>query len=164
LPAFDGKRGDVRGLIVGAGGRGKSPIVKYDDDGHEVGTYSAQEVPQENRSGPPPPDAAQRPGYHPKWAPFGNAVVNNDEHLAFIREPHLKELAAVTGLSYVYLAPSDDLVAALTAAAHPRSVTVASDIRAYPAGAALALLIILYGLTAIPLRSRRRQAPRPSHA
>lgn len=163
LPPFEGERGDVHGLIVGVGGRTKTPLLKYDNDGREVGTYGTQEVPQENRAGPPPPDAASRPGYHPKWAPFGDAIIDNSEHLAFIREPHLKELAHVTGLSYVLLRPGENLVPALEQAAKPRVVTVASDIRQYPAALALTLLIILYAILPLiaALRLCRRGALHP---
>jgi mxaL protein len=116
LSPFDGKPGDVGGLIVGVGGKSPSPLLKYDDDGHEIGTYAAQDVPQENRSGPPPPDAESRPGYHPKWAPFGSAVVNNKEHLATVRETYLKQLATVTGLTYAYLGTTPDLIGPFTRA------------------------------------------------
>jgi mxaL protein len=146
LPPFVDKPGEVGGLIVGVGGDTKTPLAKYDGEGRETGTYGAQDLPQENRSGPPPPDAEQRPGYHPKWAPFGNEVVDNNEHLAFVREPHLKELARITGLTYVRLQPGENLVPALAGAVKPRPVTVASDVRQYPAGLALVLLVILYGL------------------
>jgi mxaL protein len=146
LPPFDGKPGDVRGLVVGIGSRSPSPLPKYDDDGREIGTYAEQEVPQENRSGPPPPDAASRPGYHPKWAPFGNAVVNNNEHLAFVREKHLQDLAAVTGLSYAYLGNGRDLMAPLMAAARPRALAVATDVSAVPGGIALVLLTAVFGI------------------
>jgi mxaL protein len=146
LPPFIGKRGEVGGLLVGVGGHTRTPLLKYDDEGREIGTYGAQEVPQENRAGPPPPDAASRPGYHPKWAPFGNAVVDNGEHLAFVREPHLTELAQVTGLTYLLLRPNEDLVPALAQAVKRRPVTAPSDIRPYPAGLALAFLLVLYGV------------------
>ena len=76
------------GLLVGIGSKKPTPLLKYDEEGREVGTYAAQEVPQENCSGAPPPDAASRPGYHPKWAPFGNAVVNNKMHMAAVREEY----------------------------------------------------------------------------
>jgi mxaL protein len=156
IPPFDGKRGEVRGIIGGLGGRTKTPLLKYDDEGREVGTYDVQEVPQENRAGPPPPDAASRPGYHPKWAPFGNAIVNNDEHLAFMREPHLRELASITGLHYVLVHAGEDLIPALTQTVKPRRVTAASDVRAYPAAFALAFLALLYGL--LPALSALRVA------
>lgn len=149
---FEGKPGDVGGLIVGVGGRTPSPLLKYDDNGHEIGTFAAQEVPQENRSGPPPPDAASRPGYHPKWAPFGNAVVNNKEHMAVVRETYLKQLASMTGLSYAYLASPHDLVEPFTRAAHPRMLTVATDISPAAGGIALLLLVLIYVLGALDAR------------
>lgn len=149
LPPFDGKPGDVGGLIVGIGSRTPTPLLKYDEEGREIGTYAAQEVPQENRSGAPPPDASTRPGYHPKWAPFGNAVVDNSEHMAVVREAYLKQLASVTGLSYAYFGQREDLLEPLVAAAHARPLKVASDIRALPGSLALILLVFLYGLGAV---------------
>jgi mxaL protein len=161
LPPFVEKRGDVGGLIVGVGGHTKTPLTKHDEEGREAGTYGAQDVPQENRSGPPPPDAESRPGYHPKWAPFGNAVVDNGEHLAFVREPHLKELTRITGLSFLLLRSDESLVPALAAAVKPRPVTIASDIRQYPAGLALAFLAILYGLLPLVAAMRTRSMRGP---
>jgi mxaL protein len=149
IPAFEGKPGDVGGMIVGVGSLKPTPLLKYDEEGREVGTFGAQEVPQENRSGPPPPDAASRPGYHPKWAPFGNAVVNTKQHMAFLREPHLKQLSVMTGLSYAWLGATSDLAGPLSAAAHPRTLQVSTDVRAVPGSLAVALLAILYGLAAL---------------
>lgn len=146
IPPFVGEPGAVGGLIVGVGGSQMTPLTRYDDEGREAGTYGAQDLPQENRAGPPPPDAESRPGYHPKWAPFGNEVVNNNEHMAFLREPHLQKLSQITGLSYVHLSPGQTLVPALERAVKPRTVSVASDVRHYPAGLALLILAVLYGL------------------
>lgn len=164
LPPFVGKPGDVGGLIVGVGGNAMTPLTRYDDEGREAGTYGAQDLPQENRAGPPPPDAEQRPGYHPKWAPFGNAVVDNNEHMAFVRERHLHELSKVTGLSYVLLKPGESLLPALAHAVKPRPVTVASDVREYPAGLALLILTLLYGVLPFldAVRVRRARAPAAS--
>jgi mxaL protein len=164
IPAFEGKPGDVGGLIVGVGSLTPTPLLKYDEAGREVGTYSVQEVPQENRSGPPPPDAASRPGYHPKWAPFGNAVVNTKQHLAFVREPHLKQLAAMTGLTYAWLGGSPDLSAPFAARAHPRTLEVATDVRAVPGSLALILLAALYLLAAMASLFPRTPRPVPNSA
>ncbi len=164
IPPFEGERGEVSGLIGGIGGHTKTPLTKYDNEGHEIGTYDTQEVPQENRAGPPPPDAESRPGYHPKWAPFGNEVVDNGEHLAFIREPHLQELAGITGLDYVYVRSGENLVPALSRAVKPRRVAAATDVRAYPAALTLAFLILLYGLLPVlhAIRVRPALSPKPS--
>ncbi|GJD65831.1 hypothetical protein MPEAHAMD_6027 [Methylobacterium frigidaeris] len=71
---FEGKPGAVRSLIVGAGGHAPSPIPRYDDRGREIGFYGVEDVPHENRFGPPPPDAETREGYNPRNAPFGAAA------------------------------------------------------------------------------------------
>jgi mxaL protein len=146
---FEGKLGDVSGLLVGIGSKKPTPLLKYDEEGREVGTYAAQEVPQENRSGAPPPDAASRPGYHPKWAPFGNAVVNNKMHMAAVREEYLKQLAGITGLRYAHIETVQGLFGPLSAAARTRPLQVATDVRAVPGSFALCLLVILFGLAAL---------------
>ncbi len=60
LPPFEGKPGEVKGLIAGAGGRTKSPIPKFDDEGREIGVYGPEDVPQDNRHGLPSAGAAGR--------------------------------------------------------------------------------------------------------
>ncbi len=160
LSPFEGKPGDVGGLIVGAGSHNRTPLLKYDEEGREVGTYAAQEVPQENRSGPPPPDAASRPGYHPKWAPFGNAVVNNNEHMAVGARDILAAARRHYGLSYAYIGRGARPHAPLVAAAHPRPLKVATDVRAIPGALALALLTALYGLGCADTVRSRAAGPR----
>lgn len=148
LPVFEGKPGSVKGLIVGVGSREKSPIPKFDSDGREAGTYGAQDVVQENRTGPPPKDAEKRPGYHPKWAPFGSGPPEGDEHLTSVRTTHLEALSGVTGLSYAELKETPSLARVLLSASKTRTVTVETDIRPFVAALALALLVAVY---AIPL-------------
>lgn len=162
IPAFEGKPGEVPGLLVGVGGKTLVPLPKFDDSGREIGTLSATDVLQENRSGQPPPDASSRPGWHPKWAPFGDMPIDNNEHMTSVKEDHLEAIAAQTGLTYVHLGSAGALVQDLEEIAPPRKVRVAADVRAYPAGLALLLLVVLYGV--LPLReriARRIQHPRP---
>ncbi len=144
LPEFEGTRGKVMGVVVGVGGRDKVPMPKYDDEGNEIGTYGPMDVPQENHSGPPPPDAHLRPGYHPKWAPFGTDVPQGEEHLSSVRSEHLEKLATRVGLAHVDLIDAPDLFKTISSHAQPRPVEVAVDIRPLPAAVALALLIALY--------------------
>jgi mxaL protein len=144
LPEFEGASGKVMGLLLGVGGKDKVPMPKFDDDGNEIGTYGAMDVPQEKHSGPPPPDAHLRPGYHPKWAPFGTDVPNGDEHLSSVRSKHLAALAAKIGVAHADLIETNDLLGAISAHAHTRPVEVAVDIRPVPAALALALIFALY--------------------
>jgi mxaL protein len=163
LPPFEGKRGEVAGLIVGVGGDIKSPIPKFDDEGRETGVYGPQDVPQHNRFGLPPAGAELLPGYNPRNAPFGAEAAIGDEHLSSLHEEHLRTLARVTGLGYVRLAGNADLIAVVRQALKKRSVSAATDVSVYPAGVALALLVLLYGL--LPLfnvRASARALPLPA--
>jgi mxaL protein len=155
LPEFEGTPGKVRGLVLGVGGKDKVPMPKFDDEGNEIGVYGPMDVPQENHSGPPPPDAHLRPGYHPKWAPFGTDAPEGEEHLSSVRSEHLAALAARTGLAHADLVDTPDIEEAFAANAHRRPVEVAVDIRPLPASLALALLVALYALPRLaPLASR----------
>jgi mxaL protein len=165
LPEFEGTRGKVKGLLVGVGGREKVPLPKFDDEGHEIGTYTADEVPQENRTGPPPPDAHLRPGYHPKWAPFGTDPPTGDEHLTSVRTGPLNALAATLGFGRADLVDAPNLLNALSEHAHTRPVDVAVDIRPLPATLALVLLVGLYVAPLLArIRPRTRHPARAIHA
>lgn len=156
MPPFEGKRGEVPGLLVGVGGKILVPLLKFDEEGREIGTLGVDDVLQENRSGAPPPDASSRPGWHPKWAPYGDVHINSNEHLTSVKEDHLKALAQQTGLAYAYLTSAGMLLRDFETVARPRPVVVATDIRPYPAALALILLVILFGV--LPLRERMRAA------
>lgn len=151
LPAFDGPTGKVSGLVLGIGGKDKVPMPKFNDDGNEIGTYGPMDVPQENHSGPPPPDAEKRPGYHPKWAPFGSDAPQGEEHLSSVKSEHIAAMAAKVGLAHADLIDAPDLLKVIAGNAHPRPVEVAVDVRPVPASLALALLVCLY---AAPLLAR----------
>jgi mxaL protein len=145
-PTFDEERGAVKGLIMGVGDYALSPIPKFDDEGRDIGFYGVNDVLQENRFGPPPKDAANREGYHPRNAPFGAYAPTGEEHLSSLREPYLKSLAESTGLAYRHLVDAASFVEALKQSARPRPVAVALDLRPYLASCALALLLAAYGL------------------
>jgi mxaL protein len=160
-PPFEGKKGEVKGLIVGAGGYALSPIPKFDERGNEVGFWGVDDVPHENHSGPPPPDAESRPGYQARNAPFGSEAPKGTEHLSSVREPYLKTLASETGLAYAHLTPDADLADALRAAATKRPSPGFVDLRWIPGGLALGALLVLYGV--VPFLDRRaRSRARPA--
>ena len=111
-----------------------------------MGAYGPHDVPQENHSGPPPPDAESRPGYHPKWAPFGTAVTEGDEHLTSVRTEHLASVGRLTGLAYTGLVETPRIYDALAAVAKARRVQASVDLRPIPAAIALALIVSVYGV------------------
>jgi mxaL protein len=148
-PDFDGKPGEVRGLIVGVGGYALSPIPKYDDSGREIGMYGPDDVLQESRFGLPPPGAENRPGYNPRNAPFGDVHVNGNEHLSSVKEPYLKSLAAKTGLAYTHLVNEPEFLAALGAHATPHPVKATVELGPVAAAIGLGCLSCIYAL--VPL-------------
>jgi mxaL protein len=161
-PAFEGERGKVRGLVVGVGGTSLVPIPKFDDKGHEIGFWGVADVPHENRSGPPPADASNRPGWHPRNAPFGGAPVAGNEHLTSVREAHLQTLARETGLAYVRLTGETSLQTAVAAQARPREIETSVDLRPIPAGVALAALVAVFAV--LPVIESRRMRRRFLHS
>ncbi|AUC95614.1 VWA domain-containing protein [Bradyrhizobium sp. SK17] len=145
-PAFDGQVGAVKGVIVGAGGYALSPIPKFDDRGDEIGFWGVDDVPHENRFGPPPADAASRPGYEPRNAPFGAVAAKGTEHLSSVREPYLKSRAAEIGLAYAHMADAGGLADALLPVATRHFSKGYADWRWLPGALALVALLILYGV------------------
>ena len=156
-PAFEGEPGDVRGLIVGVGGRTPVPIPKFDDRGREIGFVAAEDVPHETRVGPPPADASSREGWHPRNAPFGAVPIVGSEHLTAVREEHLRALARQTGLGFALLTDAGALETALRREAVPRSIETAVDLRPLPAGLALAALLAVYGILPLARAFRARR-------
>jgi len=143
-PDFDGKPGEIKGLIVGVGGYALSPIPKYDDSGREIGMYGRDDVLQESRFGLPPPGAENRPGYNARNAPFGDVHVNGNEHLSSVKEPYLKSLAAKTGLAYTHLLNEPEFLAALQTHATPHPVNATVELGPVVATIGLACLSCVY--------------------
>ena len=154
-PAFDGKAGEVRGLIVGAGGYALSPIPKFDDRGNEIGFWGVDDVPHESRFGPPPADAESRPGFEARNAPFGAVAPKGTEHLSSVREPYLRSLADETGLAYAHMNGAYGLAEALAPVAVPRASPGFFDPRPIAGAFALAALLAVY--VVFPVRERLRR-------
>ncbi|MGH8613705.1 MAG: vWA domain-containing protein [Gammaproteobacteria bacterium] len=140
------KPGTFKGLIVGVGGYRPTPIPKFNEAGEQVGFYGADELPHASRFGLPAEDPAQIPGYDARNAPFGSEAAVGNEHLSSVREAHLQELAAKTGLVYHHLDNANTLNDALQQSAFAERITTAADIRWIPALAALVILVFLYGI------------------
>jgi mxaL protein len=147
VPDFDGKPGAVEGIIVGVGGSEKTPIPKYDDEGRQVGVYSENDIPQENRIGPPPKDAELREGYNPRNAPFGAMVAGGDEQLTSVKTAHLEDLARRTGLKYAELQNVSAIAPSLLSATKPRLVPVDTNMSYVAALLAVAFLLAIYALS-----------------
>jgi mxaL protein len=143
-PPFEGKRGEVRGLVLGVGDLKLSPIPKVDPLGRPLGYWGADEVMQvdprrlgrggsrggeqmvEDATASAPPLPGATPG---------------SEHLSSLREAYLQLLADETGLAYRRLHDEAELVEALTAPDLARPVAARADLRFVPATLALLLLL-----------------------
>lgn len=162
LPDFEGRPGEVRGLIVGVGGPDPVPIPKFDEDGREVGFYGEMDVPQENRSGPPPEDAHMREGWNPRNAPWGGEAARGTEHLSALREAHLQALSAQTGLGYVRLDAIRALPGEVLAATRARPIATQVDTAPLAGALALVALLALYGSALFIRLARRRRRHLPA--
>ncbi len=140
----DGEASKVSGLVVGVGSKQLSPIPKYDEDGHQIGFYAEDDVEQENRSGPPPADAASREGWHARNAPFGSKAAKGNEHLSSVRDSYLQKLAGSYGLTYVSLSNSESLLRAIESNANKHQISTSILLTPYIAAVVGALLLIFY--------------------
>lgn len=160
-PSFEGRTGEVRGLIVGVGGYELSPIPKFDDKGREIGFLGVDDVPHESRFGLPPEGAERREGYNARNAPFGATAAVGVEHLSSVKEDYLHSLAEKTGLSYAHLEGGKKLSKDYAAVASIRPRDATFDLRPF-FGAAAALFT--FSAAAGPLLAQafvqaRRAAP-----
>ena len=149
-PALDGKPGDAKGVIIGAGGFVPMPIPKFDPDGRPLGYWRADEVLQTDTyslgrgasvEGEKMVETEEAPGVSLGATP-------GSEHLSSLREPYLKLLAKETGLAYRRLGSPDDLIAALKDHALAQQQTMSDDLAWIPALLALACLVGVYGIPA----------------
>jgi mxaL protein len=144
-PRFDGKPGEVPGLVLGVGGLLPMPIPKTDPTGRPLGFWGADDVMQSDPqsrgrgasvSGETMADDGAAAAV-PEALRGGKAGA---EHLSALREGYLKLLAGELGLSYLRLEDTEGLVRALTAPPLARPVPAQADLRVPLALLALVLL------------------------
>jgi mxaL protein len=112
-------RAAVSGLLVGIGGLDFVPIPKYNRAGREIGVWKPGELPSET-----------------------GGIFKGHEYLAAVNEPHLRDLAEATGLTYLHLSHPNDLLPALQRAVPLRTQQTKLDIRYVPATLSLLLLTL----------------------
>lgn len=135
FPMFgDVQPGQVHGWLLGVGGSVPQPIPRSDGQGNRIGYWRAADVMQRSA-------ADGQPRSH--------------EHLSELREPHLRTIAAHTGLGYTALRDPDALAAVMRDPRFARRAWVPTDLRAVPAVLGLLLLCAYFR----PDARRRRQPP-----
>lgn len=154
-PVYDGKPGEVRGMIVGVGQDALMPIPKNDPEGRPLGFWAADEVMQTDGV------SAGRSG-----SAAGERLVDESgkleqrmkptmtEHLSSLKSVYLQDLARETALSYHRLSDRAALVRALTSPALARPAPYRADVRLVLAAIAL-ILVVAAHLPALRLPTGR---------
>lgn len=134
------------GLILGVGQDIPSQIPKFDDLGREIGFYGPNDVQHAPaRIGAPPPDASERPGYHPRNNPYGESDLEGHEHLSALQADYLDALAAARDLGFLRLDQGPAAIErALAAYAPTHPVTVTRSLAPVFGAAALFLMLGLW--------------------
>ena len=122
-PKFTGTVGEISGMIVGVGGDEPVEIPKFDEAGNRIGVWKKDEVVQGYGSGKASP-------------------TSGIEHLSFLREGYLKEIADKTGLDYYRLEDVGGFTRHLHSSTFGFNRYATTDIRWVIALLALSLIII----------------------
>lgn len=141
---FSTVKGQVKGMIIGAGGLQAVPIPKFDSLGKQTGFYARDDVPHRSTFGQSNLDPSQIKGYNARNAPFGSEAATGNEHLTALHETYLEKLAAESGLAYARLTDLKNLNQALQNPTLAIEKVVQTDIRWQPALLALLLLSLVY--------------------
>lgn len=155
LPPFS-TGADIAGFIVGVGGTTPSRIPHLDEQGNVVGYWSHSEVLQvdvHSLGRPTSGNGEAMVGVN--MADVARRIMLGQEHLSSLREPHLRELAARTGLDYVRLDSASTFVEKLHKETYARRIPVETATGWLPASLAFACLV--HCLIAIPWFHRIRR-------
>ena len=144
-PRFNGRPGDVAGLIVGVGGSKPSRIPKTDPLGRPLGFWAADEVSQidprsQGRGGSVAGEKLVEDPETPPAAPLPGATPGS-EHLSSLREAYLRLIAQETGLGFHRLQGPETMAEAVMSEALARPVAARTDLRFMLAATALCLLL-----------------------
>lgn len=136
-------RNPIKGIIIGTGEHALSRIPKYDEEGLQIGFYTAEDVPQGTTFGLPE-DPSQIEGYVPRNAPWGNQARAGSEHLSNVKEDYLKSLAEPAKLHYHHLQSANEFYDAITHEDFSQRQIRQTDLSFIPAALALIFLFLAY--------------------
>jgi mxaL protein len=131
------------GLIVGVGQHNKSKIPKFDEEGKQIGFYTAEDVPHASRFGLPA-DPSKVEGYIPRNGPWGTAKVVGTEHLSNVREDYLKKIGEQAKMGYHHLQEDAALSQALKQEAFANRQVQPTRLNAVSAMLALLMMVYCY--------------------
>jgi mxaL protein len=145
-PRYDGKPGEVRGVLVGVGGDTLVPIPKSGVDGKPLGYWAADEVLQTDvysrgRGGSVAGETMVTQDSTERDTP---QTLTGSEHLSSLKEAHLKLLADELDLAFYRLESAAGLAAALDRADLAQEVSAPVDLRGVLGLAMLAALALMF--------------------
>lgn len=143
-PNFNGKPGEIRGLIVGVGGTRPTAVPRYDRDNRLLGNWENADI---------EPMPVSTTDYSEKVE--AQVLPREGVYLSWLDEAHLRELSATTGLDYHRLEDPARLSERLRDAEFAERRAAKTDLRPLLGLAALLLLLSVYGIeTGLRQRSR----------
>lgn len=133
FPRFDGKPGEIHGVIVGVGGEDLLPIPKTNEEGEIEGFWDVNDVMHQDVYASLRADTNM------------NVPQARTEHLSSQKKSHLRTLADRVGFEFVSspTKPSK-LVDVISKVSETRPQTIDYDLYAWFAGIALALILLVY--------------------
>ncbi|MDY0055508.1 MAG: hypothetical protein RBS46_04350 [Methyloversatilis sp.] len=142
IPAWDGKPGDVPGVLFGVGGEQPEPVPKLGEKGRIEGYWTAEDTAGFASAGAPTLSVAdmEKMGGDIRNAPQ-RAPGSENDHLSLRRDDILEDLAQRTGLSVAVARSADGIAAQLRALPGGRVTETRFPLRPLLAMAGLALLI-----------------------
>lgn len=152
-PAFEGKVGDIKGVVIGVGGYQPSRIPKLDPDDNITGYWELEEVMRYATFGmkkKPQSALEMEHDQNSRNAPHGsNPAESTQAHLSALDETNLKSLANTTGLKYLRLNKPEKLADAMTQSNLAIWRKSSTDLRSFFALPAMVLILLFF----IPVNS-----------
>ncbi|MEY4729663.1 MAG: hypothetical protein RL020_821 [Pseudomonadota bacterium] len=141
-PAIDFKPGEVRGMLVGAGGLTPAAIPKYDPEGNLLGFWGADDVMQTDRYSDG--GGVKALGEVAAQTEPGKKKIEGTEHLSALREAYLQTLAGETGVGYHRMESVINFYAAMESPRLAAANKSETDVAHFLAIVALSALSFLY--------------------
>jgi mxaL protein len=145
-PAFNGKPGEIKGVIVGTGGVQPVPVPRYDRENRFIGYWQNADV---------EPLPVSTTAYEDQPEP-SSSLAREGNYLSWLDEAHLKELAARTGLNYHRLEHPERLSQLLREPQLAERRTADTDLRPVLGLLGLGLLLAAQGTHRFPASPRRK--------
>lgn len=133
FPKFDGKPGEIHGVIVGVGGEDLLPIPKTNEQGEIEGVWGVNDVMHQDVYASLRSDTTT------------NVPKARTEHLSSQKKSHLQTLADRVGFEFVSSPTKPGkLVDSIRKVSETRPQTIDYDLYAWFSGIALALILLVY--------------------